>query len=322
MQPGRPAVRVAQRLGDPAPESSGRTEFRNRHELVVVGDQTEADLRERIRQGDPGCGQQSQVVGPRRDHTGQFPARVRTAVVKSRAVHGDRPYPRIDHRATCHRDDVVDGRRRPAAEIGGERIGTEIDRHRGALGVVSSGNQCQHRLCGRTEFRTGVDQDRRQLQVDALQPAAEIAHRDAVGADPQHQCAHPLDERVQHQGIAVGRGAGEAGCGVLLGDLPSGQDVAARVRTADEGPLAGQRRLRTFIQRGVERVDREAFVGRRVQKPLRLIRRFGGAAPAAFSEHVGDGGAPAGPGRLEGFVLDWGHRQLLIVIARLSPPAP
>ena len=48
----------------------------------------------------------------------------------------------------------------------------------------------------------------------------------------------------------------------------------------------------------------------------------------AFEDALGQGGANLrilrvpGASPLEGFVLDWGHRQLLYVIARLPPPAP
>ena len=54
----RAVIRVAHHVGHPGPQLSHRTEFSDRHELIVIGRESEADLVQRVHSGHPGRSQQ------------------------------------------------------------------------------------------------------------------------------------------------------------------------------------------------------------------------------------------------------------------------
>ena len=89
MQWCRSIVRVAQRIGHPAPELACSAELRDGHELVVVGGQLKADLVQCIGHGHSGTGLQSQIIGCRADHSGQFPCGVGADVMEGVPVQHD-----------------------------------------------------------------------------------------------------------------------------------------------------------------------------------------------------------------------------------------
>ena len=85
----------------------------------------------------------------------------------------------------------------------------------------------------------------------------------------------------------------------LPGDWPfiRGGD-ALRVAAPDERPVAGQRLLGQRIQAGVERPDRESFIGLRIQQPFGLPRQVGRIAPSRLCQHARNRRAPLLPGFL------------------------
>ena len=68
--------------------------FGDRHELVVVGGQPEADLPQRVADRDPGFGEHPQVGHRGRDAAGELPRRVGAQIVEGGTVDGDRPHAR------------------------------------------------------------------------------------------------------------------------------------------------------------------------------------------------------------------------------------
>lgn len=302
----RPAVGLAEYVGDPGPELAGRTEFRDRHELVVVGHQPEADLAQRVGDLDARVDQRTHVLHGRSQRAGELPGRVGAAVVERRSVNRDRANPGTAGEVRGDPGDLLELRCAETAERRGERIGTQIDRQSGfpgrfaparrsgALGVVGAGHQRQHRLGGGTELRPGVEDHRSEFDEHSLEQPVQIRCGDTGVTDPQHQGADALAQGAQHRGIAVGDLAGEAGPREHLGDLPAGDDVAAGIAAADERPCARQRRLGQLVQCGVERPDRKALVGGRVQQRLGLGGQIRGIFPAALGQHAGHRGAPAG----------------------------
>ncbi len=304
-------VGMVQHLGDPGPQLPGRTKFRHGHELVVIGDQPDADLVERVGDGAPCFDQQPQIVGRCGDHSGKFPACIGASIVKRGAIDGNRPHSRPAADPGSYRDHVVNIGRRTSAQRCGQRIGTQINGHQPAPAVVRAGHQGHQFLGRRSEISSGVDDYRRQLKVNALQPTIDLVRCDTGIADPQQQSADSLRQRLEDSGITLSRGAGEAGRGKVANHLPAGQDVPPAIGTTHEGPVPGQRSLRQGIESGVQRVDRKALVGRRVQQSLRLSRHVDRIAVFTLGEHADHGIAPPGAGLHQFFGLDWGHRQLL-----------
>ena len=144
-----------------------------------------------------------------------------------------------------------------------------------------------------TKSAPAVEHHRHQVEKHALEQAVQLAGRDAVGrAHPQHQRADTFGQGDQHGAVAVGDRL-LARRGKRLGDLPPRLDVAQRVAAADERPSARQRRLRQAVQAGVQRADREALIGRRIQQAFGLRRQVGRIAPGRFRQHAGDSRAPA-----------------------------
>ncbi len=197
MQARRTTVGLAEHVGDPGPELARRTEFRDRHELVVVGHQPEADLAQRLGDIDAGVDQQPHVAHRRAHRPGQLPCRVGAAVVEGGAVDGDRPHPGPGRQAggECHH--VLDRGRVASADRCGQRVGAQVDRHRRAGGVVRAGHQRQDRVGRGRPVSAGVEQDRRQIQVDTLEKAVDVGGRNPASADPQHQGTDSVGERVQ-----------------------------------------------------------------------------------------------------------------------------
>ena len=285
-------IGAAQHVGHPCPQLPGRTELRDGHELVIVGGQPEADLMQCVEGSYSGSGLQAQVVKARAEHTRQFPGGAGPTVVESRSVDGDRPHAALAGHGGGHRKNFLDSAGVGPTQSGGERVGTEVDRHRRAPCVVGSGHQGKHRPGRDREMRTGVQHYRREFEVHTLQPTVELPGRHPAGTDTQHQRTHAVDKRAEYGGIALRGGAGEVRRRELLGYLPAGQYVTVAVSAAHERPLTRQRRFAQSINRGVERVNLKALVGRRVQQSLRFVGEFGPIPSIALGNHLGDGTAP------------------------------
>lgn len=69
-----PLSRITQHLGHPAPELACGTEFRDRHELVVIGDQPEADLTQRLGHPRPAPIPAAEGIPPRQPPSPRSPA--------------------------------------------------------------------------------------------------------------------------------------------------------------------------------------------------------------------------------------------------------
>ena len=313
MQAHRTARRMAQRLGDPAPHPARGPEFRDGHELIVVGGQPEAQLTQCRRHTQTPGREQSEVVGGRTDDAGEFPRGVGTAIVQGGTVHADRTRTEVrgpagDRLHLGHRG------RGAAADGGGQGIGAEIDRRRRPPPVSPiplPGEQVEHRLGGRAEVGAAVQSDRGQREIDAPQQPVQAGGRHAVRAQSQDQRGDAVDQGVEHRGVGILDRSGESGGRELLGHLPPGKHIAVPVPAAHERPFAGQCGLRHGVQRGVQRADRKSLVGRGIQQPLRLslVRRRG---PAAAGEHTRDRAAPPVARTGEGLPQICGHRRLLL----------
>ena len=105
----------------------------DRHELVVVGGQPEADLPQRLADRQPGFGQHPKVSHRGRDAAGQLPRRVGAQIVESGSVDGDRPHAVIGGHPRGDRDDILDRGGGTIAQRRGQRVGAQVDRQRCAL---------------------------------------------------------------------------------------------------------------------------------------------------------------------------------------------
>lgn len=130
---GRTGVRVADDLGDPRPQVARRAELGDRHELVVVGGEPEADLAQRLADRHPRLGEHPQVTHRGRDTGGQLPGRVGAQIVERGSVDGDRPHARVLGGPLGDGDHVLDLRGGTLTERRGQRVAAEVDRHGGAL---------------------------------------------------------------------------------------------------------------------------------------------------------------------------------------------
>ena len=87
-----PCVGLADHLGHPGPQPAQHAEFGDRHELVVVCGQPEADLPQRVRHAEPGLAEQPQIGDARGDGSGQLPRRAGAEVVQRGPVDRDRAH--------------------------------------------------------------------------------------------------------------------------------------------------------------------------------------------------------------------------------------
>ena len=243
---------------------------------------------------DTGIDQQPHIAHAGGHRPGQLPRRIGAAVVKSRAVDGDRPHsgPGDQTGGECHH--ILDGGSVASAHRCGQRVGTQVYRHRRAGGIVRAGHQCQHRVGRGRPVRPGVEQNRHQIQIDALEKAVDIARpqprfrRPAAPARSPRRRARPARRHCRRPRRRRSRGPGRT--------RPPSTRRRRRgcVTAADERPDARQRRFGQCVQRGVERADRKPLVGRRVEQALRLGAELGRFPTAALGQHTGNRGAPAG----------------------------
>ena len=156
------------------------------------------------------------------------------------------------------------------AQRRGQRVGAEIDRQPGSLFVVEVGDQRQHRVGRGGEIGARIEHHRDQFEEHTLEQAVEFVRPRAVGAPTRSTSA--LTPSVSADSTAplpsatdFCPGAGNAST-TFQPDFTSRKRIAA----ADERPPTGQRRLGLRVEDGVERADREALIGRRVEKLLGL----------------------------------------------------
>ena len=307
-----PASGGTHHLGHPCPELACGAQFGDRHELVVVGGEPETDLTQRLRRADSAVGQQPQVADARGDGARQLPRRARAEVVECRPVDGDGTY------AAVVTDGLADGghhlvarRRSATAQCRGQRVGAEIDRKTCSPFVVEVGDQCQHRVGGGGEVSARIEHHRDQFEEHALEEPIEFVCAHACRPDLENQRADTLRQRRQHRTVSVGH-RNLPWRGKRLDDLPAGLHVAQRVGTPDERPPTRQRRLRLGVEDGVERADRKALIGRRVQKLFGRFAEFRGILATAFGQHAGNRGTPLLAIRLRSHGCIYRHRHLLL----------
>ncbi len=202
---------------------------------------------------------------------------------------------------------VVGRRCGMSAQRRGEGIGAQVDRKPCPAFLIQICHQRQHRVGGGGEVGPRLEDYRNQLEKHALEKPVQFGCTHAVGPDTQDQGARALGERGQHRTVSVSH-RNLPGRRERLGDLPAGLDVAQPVGAADERPPAGQRRLGLGVEDGVQRPDRKAFIGRRVEELLGCLAQFGGILAAALGQHAGNGGAPLLAIRLRSHGRIYRHR--------------
>ena len=321
---GRSGVGGTDDLGDPGPELPCGTQFGDRHELVVVCGEAEADLLQRVRRLDAVLGQHAQIGDTGRNGGRELPRRAGTQIVEGRTIDGDRAHAAViigDPGGGCHH--VIHRRCGSARERSRQRIAAEIDGEPGTPFAVQIGDQGQHRIRRGGVVRPRVEDHRDELEEHPLEQPVQLARGDAVrpiprrfarpAADAQHQRAGALGQRVQHSPVAVLRIL-PARQRERLRHLPSRLHVAHRIATTDKRPAAGQRRFGLAVQDGVQRADRKALVRRRIEELLGFGAQVSGILAAALGKHAGHSRAPLlsiGLGNAESRTGPlFGHRQL------------
>ena len=261
------------------------------HELVVVCGQPEADLPQRIRHAEPGLAEQAaDRRRPRRRHPASshdaLAPRLCSAGPSTVIARTPPAYP-VTFAAIATTSAMSAAGRLLNGAVSGSAPRSIDSRARCSSSMsVSCGSSAS---AAATKSAADVEHHRHQVEKHALEQAVQLGGRDAVGrAHPQHQRADTFGQRHQHRAVAVGDGL-LARRGKRFGDLPSRLDVAQRVAAADERPVARQRRLRRAVQAGVQRPDREALIGRRIQQASR--------APAAGRPDRAGSTSPTRPQR-------------------------
>ncbi len=165
-------VGLPDHLGDPRPQLARRTQFRDRHELVVVGGEAESDLPQRVRY--PRC-RRRRASADRPPPAATLPANSHDALAPrwwkagpSTVIARTPPSYAVD--LGRHRDDVGQLGGGPPAQRRGQRVGAQIKRQPGALVVVQIGHQRQHRIGGgHVVGARDVKDHRHQIKEHALE---------------------------------------------------------------------------------------------------------------------------------------------------------
>ena len=276
MDDGRAAVRFTDDLGNPGPQLAQGPDLGDRHELVVVGEH-------------------SKVGHGGSDAAGDLPRRVGAQIVKRRPVHGDRPHTLVAGYLLGQADDLRHRRGRTVAERRRERVGPQINRHNRALIGFDVVHQLQQDVAGRPVIGAGIEDHRCHAQIDALEHFLQLPGRHTRLPHSDQQRADPFAEPGKYRGVELlRRDPGHPVGRNCLGDLPSGLDVPQRIGTTQIGPLTRQRRLGQFVQRSVERPDRDSLVGPGLQHLFGLWPQFVGLAPGALGQDPGHRRAPTG----------------------------
>ncbi len=251
-------------LGDPRPQPAGRAQLGDGEELVGGGRVAELQLGGGLFDTQPGLGQLPQVGHAGGQRGAQFlRGRAARLVVRQR-VHGQRAQARVPLGA-------ADGQGGEGGEVQcgagaglvPERVaaqvaagGLRVD----ALVVV----QPQQRLGGGLGVAARVQGDRCQVEVDAVEGAAQLGDRDAALAQHQPQGGAAVLQVGEH---GVGRAVGE--CRVPLPYVPAARAGALRAAAPHEGGEARQAGVGRAVARGVQGPGAQPVLQRRGQGVLR-----------------------------------------------------
>ena len=261
--------------------------------MVIVNGEPETDQAERRGGAEPGVDKMPEVGHARRDGSPQLPGRVGTEIVECGPVDGDHPHVPVESENLLRpSDDLLETRRGAPGERRGERVRREIHRQPRSLVVVESRQHGEQRLDRRAVCRAiGVHHEGHQVEVDTVEERRQLRRRHCALADPQHQRADAFGEPDQDGAIRLCRR--RPVCGVDLGHLPAGFDVAQCVAATHERPTARQRGFGEIVPARVERPDGETVVRRRVEQTLRLGAQLGGVLLRCLRQHARHGGAPS-----------------------------
>ena len=271
MDDSRTAVRIADNLRDSRPQPSQRPDLGDCQELIVVGGQPETDLRQGLVHRQAGFGEHPQVGHRGGDAAGELPRRVGAEIVERGPVDGDRPHTVVVGQSRCHADDFPQLGRGTLAERRSKWVGPQVDRQDCALIGLDAADQFEQGVAGGPIIGAGIENHRCHAQVNAFEHLLQLCGQYTGLPHPHQQRADTLAERGEHRGVDLLRRHPDHPVGRNgLGDPPPGLDVAQPIGATQVGPLARQWRLGQLIERGVQRPDRDRFVGRGFQHLLGL----------------------------------------------------
>ena len=256
-----------------APQSSSSAELGDGGEHVGIGREGERELRRRNVDGEPGVDQRAEVLDAGGEHDRQLLGLARPGIDVRRGVDVDGLH--VRPRGCRHGEIGRIGERlcEPTGEAasGGERaewVGAQVAAPLVGAHAVAVPDLDEEIGC-RREVRSGLEHDRHQVEVDTVEQRRHVVDTtdhhavDGAGAadiEAERQRVHPAVEVFEDAVVGLG------GNGVLLGlaDLPRAVRRAGGGGAPGEIGLTGEllRRLGA-ISRRVERLDRDAVVGRR-----------------------------------------------------------
>lgn len=239
-------------LGHPGPEPARGTELRDRQELVGVGRVAELQLAERGVDGQPGGGERAQV----RDAGGEGAAELLrgggAGLVVREGVDDEGAQLR-EALGTAGRQGGGVGEQRlgapgqAGAGLQAQRVGAEVARG-GAGGDLALLVELEQLLGGLGEFRSRVEHDAGQVEVDAGQGLGQGRDRQGLAAQLQPERAAAVLQVGEDRLV----GAARVRVGVPLADVPAGHRTALRPTAADERREAGVAGLGRGVLGGVQ----------------------------------------------------------------------
>ncbi len=123
-------------------------------------------------------------------------------------------------------------------------------------GHPAPGVLAEQLLGGGGELRSGVQDDGRQVEVDALEDGRQGLHRDAVLADGQPEAGDAVLQVREHGLVGVGR----VRVGMALAHVPPGESGALGPASAHERREAGQAGVGRRVVGGVEGTGAESVL--------------------------------------------------------------
>ncbi|CAM5354587.1 hypothetical protein SNARM312S_06035 [Streptomyces narbonensis] len=285
----RTGRRRAAGLRDPRPQSAGGAELGDGQELVGGGRVAELQLAEGLFDGQAVLGECPQVGDTAGERTAELLRGGASGLVVRQGVHGHGPHLRVGLRAAPRQSDgsgeavAVVGPAGPG--LGAERVGAEVAG--GGLGSHAATLVDREQLVrGGRGLRSGVEGDRGQVEVDALEDPVELGHRHTGRPDGQPERRDAvLQVGEDHLGI---------GGHVPLAHVPAARGVALRPSAAYERGEAGKAGIGGAVGGRVQGAGAQAVLEGGGQGVLGLGVRHVLARPA---QHARDEATPLVVGR-------------------------
>ena len=298
---------------DALPAAAGGAELGDRRELVGGRGEAELDPREGLVGGQARVGEQAQRVHPGGERGAELLGVAATRAVVRQGVGDDGAQlgvvagglPGVLEEGVG----VLLLERRAAPGAGEQRVVAERAADGSGPGLLG---EPQQRRRGVRGVSSGLERDRCEIDEHALEQGRQRVDGRTTGVAEHEPERRDAVLQLGHQDVV---GVGEIGVGregVALADQPALGDLSLRPRAAHERRQArhagvGRRR----VLGGVEPRDRDAVVGDRRERRLRLLRRD---LAARLRQHPGDQLAPLLARR--GVELP-GERELLGTLGRL-----